>query len=187
MSEFSKVLSNPYVLGGGALLGVFLLMSAGKGGGGGSSGYSGGGGGEVPYNSAALTYNMAALSAGVEQARIVADRAKTEYALDTTRHVALYNSINNHDTNIAKVAAQNIISNEGILKTQIASHAAVQMDMQQNMARLGIAGLQVHQTQIQSNASVQIAKVQAKAQVKASLFKAVGDVAGTAAKALMYA
>lgn len=178
MENLGKALSNPLVLGGGALLGVILLMT--------NRGGSNNGGASVPvspYNSSAVAYNMMALKEVTEQTRVAADLSKHRATMDVTKQVALLSTIKARDDNLRQVAVQRTISNEGIVKSQLATNAAIQIDLQDNIARMNIAGIDLAKTQVTANASVQIAKTQAKAQQKAALYRSLGGIFDTAVDA----
>jgi hypothetical protein len=172
MADFAKALTNPYVLGGGALLGVILLMS--------NKGAPSNGGAPVTpgYNSIMSAYNMAALEATTEQARISADYGKHIATADVTKQIGILSAINARDANLRMITVQRIQSNEGIVKTQLQTSAAMQIDMQQQIAKMNIAGMDVTKQAITTNGQVKIAQIQAKAQKKAALYKAIGSVTG---------
>lgn len=179
MEKITDALSNPYVLAGGALIGVFLLMNAGKA----SAGTSGNAPVINPgYSSAAQAYNIAATQEVTKQAALSYHLAEVRVDADVTKSVATLATIKAFSDNERQSHIQSLISNAGIINTQLTTQAAVTMDLNNNATRLTLGTQDVQKTVIQSNAAVQIAHDQAKAQRTAAKYNMFGSIAGTVGK-----
>lgn len=181
MSDLAATFKNPYVIGGGVLVGLILMMSAHK-----ANGATSGGPvtADPVYTTAVLENNKAAMAATTAQAGIAAGVATQRISADMTLGVATLNTIQNADNNRALVAKQAIMSNEGIIKSQIETASATTIDINNNMARLGLAQEQTHQVQIQTNGAVDIAHAQASAVKHAADVNAIGNIVKTAASVI---
>jgi hypothetical protein len=164
--DMMKTLSNPWVLGGGLVLGVIVLVM--NNGGGASSA-------SASTVGANLSYNEAALSATTQQAQISANLGVAQFSADVA----------SQDNNSSQIQQTLINANAGITNSQIQSNAAMVIDQSNNNTRLGL-GYQQEVTSItQSNNSVSIANAQAKAQEAASNNSLFTSIAGDATKLLM--
>lgn len=160
MDSISKTLSNPYVLGGGVLVGLFLMLSSHR-----SVASTGPANtASTPaYLSAASAFNIAASHDITSQLAIKSDLQKTQIQGDVTKQVAVLSTLVNFSNNAAKVQAQQIISNQGIIQSQLQTQAAIVIDINNNATRLSLGQEQVNATKITSDANTRIAEIQAKA------------------------
>lgn len=145
-----RLLKNPYVLGGAAILGVIVFMSRGKSTN--APAYS-----DIMSANNAAASNAFAASASMN-AQIVSEQIKTNAIRDT----ALIGAASNNFAVATNQAVQLAESNAGIFKTQIQTQGAVQIDRQQNNARLGMAQIQdwgmTTRTLADTNAKVSLAR-----------------------------
>lgn len=179
MENFANTFKNPWVLGGGAAVGIVMLMMARTSTNKGTANDITSAGG-MPA-SIIGQYNIAALGAVTQQAAIAADVGKAALAADTTRQVAVLDAIKNANTNLAVIQQASITSDAGIINNQITTQGAVIVDASNNTNRLLLAQQQTQQVQITSNAQVQIAQAQAKAAKAASNNALLGKVLGIGA------
>lgn len=179
MSDLANTFSNPWVLGGGAALGLVMLMMA-------KTKTNQGTANDVAtaYGLPASVvgqYNIAALGAVTQQAAIAADVGKAALAADTTKQVAVLDAIKNMNTNAAVVQQAAITSGAGIINTQIQTQGATIIDAMNNTNRLSLAQEQTIQSIHHDNATVQAAQIQAKAARNASNNALLGKVLGIGA------
>lgn len=188
MDSVLSSLKSPWVLGGGVALGALILFMRSASGGAANASPS-----SSPtvgaYDSAIIAYNTAADAQITQRLGIEADVQKTSIQADVTHQVALLSTIAAIDSNHTQLAQTALTTNQGIIQSQLQTQSAVTMDISNNNNRLAIAGLQVPIQQIQSNAQVQIAKMQADATKSAAKSNAIGniakDVLGVAGAALL--
>ena len=173
--DLAKTFENPYVLIGGAALGLILLMS--KGGTAAAATST-----NASSTTAVAAYNQAALGAVTQQASIAADVAKTNINADVTKTLGLYSTLASMQQNNDQLAATQSQSSAGITNNMITSNAAIVIDQSNNATRLGLGQQQVTATSITANAQVQIAQEQAKAAKNAAQMGALSSVLGTVGK-----
>jgi hypothetical protein len=174
MSGIAETFSNPYVLGGGALLGLVLLMSKKNASTADATGVS------PSYSSAVAALNQSAIMAVTQQAQIAANVAIAKHQDDTTVKVATLATIKAFDDNRRVVANQQVISQQGIIQTMVSTQGAVEMDVFNNANRLALAQEQTIQSIHHDNANVQIAQQQAKAAKDAANSNLLGNIIKTA-------
>lgn len=174
-----STLKNPVVLGGGALLGVVLLMR------------SSGANAAVASTadainptvvSATMQYNTAALGAEVQKAQAAYQYGATVYALNVQDHANVLSYMKNLDDNATMVENSRINADAGVTNALIASNTAMVVDFSNNAERLGEAYQQTAQAQIKADADVSVAKYQYKAQKAAAKSSLIGTIVGSVAK-----
>lgn len=177
--NFSSALSSPIVWGGGALLGVVLMLRSSQT----NANASAAADAVNPVvTSAAVQMNAAAMGTQVQLAGISADLAKAGYAASVTDHANVLSYMKAIDDNQTILAQQQDESNAGITNALIASSAAIIIDQSNNAARLGEAYYTYASSVAGDNANVDIAKLQANAQKAASHNSLIGTIAGSVAK-----
>ena len=165
--DFGKVLTNPIVLGGGVLIGLFLL--AGK---------------STPAQSndeAVITYNLAALQAYTQGAGIMADVAKERYNRDAYSQAQFVDYLKNNSDNRTILQTQFAETQGSVVQKSIESSMLISMDTMQNANRLGLAQIAGDVERARVNGEVASAKAAAKAAEKSAVWGAVGDIAGSIA------
>lgn len=154
--DIAKTLTNPYVLIGGAALGLVLIISG--------KGNTPAGSNAGIYNSVTDAYNKAALQSQdnqlaawveVTKARIAAatdygktlidDQTRLDIARvggDVARYQASNDFLKNITDNSTQLAKQRVISNAGVTNAVIQHNTAVTLDAGQNMTRMALANTQ---------------------------------------------
>lgn len=155
-----SALKNPLVIGGGALIGVLVLMSA-RGGGGASA---------APAMPVSLWVSQ---DNNATQLREAAINAKTKQTTD------LYGLIGNltaasygYQRDMATVKA-------GIARTNIQAATALQLDIQGNQNRVQLATIGQGTAQIQANAAQNVAQTQANAAKSIASTQATSNIFGS--------
>lgn len=174
-----KTLTNPYVLAAGAALGLVLMLSGRAGA---ATGSNTGQAASSPFTTAVVEYNKAALDNVTQQAQIAGQVAIARTQADMTSQVATLQTIQNIAASRNDVMKQAIISNQGILNSQITGNTAIITDLADNAARLGMAQQQTTQTKITSDAAIEIARQQAKAAEHAANMGFASNLLGSVAK-----
>lgn len=173
MSTLGKTLTNPIVLGGGALVGLFLLVNRSP---------ANVASGVNPVLIGATTQmNTAALGAQVEQSEIQADLARAGMSYDLARQGQVMSYLTNQSNNMRQLAMQRVVSETDISKTLIASNTAITVDRNQNMTRLGLAQYEVMRERIRTDGQVQVARYQYKGTKVSAIANTIGTIAGSAA------
>lgn len=179
MSEILDTFKNPWVLGGGAAVGLVLLMMAKTNTNAGTASDVSNAGG-MPA-SIVGQYNIAALDAVTKQAQIAASLGAVAIQADAQKQVSVLNVIQNNSNNLAQVQQAALTTGASIINNQITSQSAVIIDAMNNSNRLGLAQEQTIQTKITTNGAVQIAQEQAKAARNASNNALIGSLLGSVA------
>ena len=173
------VMKNPVVWGGGALIGVVMLLR------------SGGANANVASNmnavnptvmSGAVQMNAAAMGAQIQMAGITADLTKAKYAADVTDHANVLAYMKAIDDNQTVLATQRAESNAGVTNSLIASSAAIIIDQSNNAARLGQSYFEYATAVANDKANVDITKLQTSAAKAISHNSLLGTIAGSIAK-----
>lgn len=173
-----KVLKNPYVLGGGVVIGLLVLMTSG-----------GGATDETPAADAGLAYANLGLQRDLAAMNLISRNAEASLARDsdldknnTAKYLGVLNLLDSNRKTNAQVAMTMAAVNASIAQTRIQNMTAVLIDQADNNARLvqgyteaGIARYsidgQVMQTALNGWTARDIAKTQAsvaKKQIKAT-------------------
>lgn len=175
--NYGKVFSNPIVLGGGALLGLVLLMRAPAGAAASqSAGYS------PAYLSYAMRTNTAALGAQVENAQTMADLEKSRFALDLGTQAQTLSYLKSVGDNQNRVDVANINTRAGITNAMISSSTMLALDVQGNTNRLALAQQETSRARISADATVDVARYQYKGAKQAAKANIIGNVLGAATK-----
>lgn len=180
MSDFAKTLANPIVIGGGAVIGLILLMRAPS-----AAGETASPSVISPAAiSASTAMNSAAMAAEVQLHDDNTRLAAANYAEDTTRQAQFLAYLNNQDNNRTNLNVQRIQSNAGVINSQISAVTAQQIDLQQNINRMAMAYADLGKAHNQAVATMTQAAIQrdiAKTQAKQAKFGAiVGGITGLA-------
>jgi len=179
VADFGKVLSSPIVWIGGAGLGLVLLMSRGNT----SASPSGAVAAMTPqYLNASVQMNSAALGAQVDLAQVSADLGKAKMAADVTSQSLYYGYLKNQADNNTLLSGKQMETQAGITNAIIASGTAIQVDRQQNAAKLGMAYVDANKSAHTDNANVSIARYNYKAQKAVAKSSMIGNIFGSAAK-----
>jgi hypothetical protein len=179
MSQTTKILTNPIVLGGGALLGIVLLLNKNGATAPKSSGFD-----PVVIN-ATVAMNRAALDSESKIAQINGDVAKAKIAGNVAQTGFLYNLLNTQAQAGAIVERDRVLSGAGIVNNIVTQQSAVVIDAQTNMARIELANVDARKavavTKLTTDSANYIAKKQADASIIGNIFggvtKAIGAVA----------
>lgn len=176
MSQFGKTFSNPWVWGGGAAIGLVLLLR------------SSGANAEVSSSmdavnptsmSAAVANNAAVMGANIELAHIQADLGKTAYEANVAKQLGFYSLLKSIDDNNAMVSNQRTISQAGITNALITSSTAIIVDQSNNATRLGLAYEETAQAEISAAATTAVARYQYKAAKAVSKNNMIGSIVGS--------
>lgn len=186
MDGLKEAFGNKYVLIGGAVIGAVLLFSqyrsSAAGAGAGQAYNNSAVSGVSPYSSSVMAYNAVATQEVTKQAAIAANVAIERSKNDVALKVATLNTIAVFDSNQSAVMKQSLVSEQGILTSQIQANANVTIDLANNGARMYQAQQQTQQTFLTTNAQVAVAHEQAKAAKTAATMGMIGNVAGAVAK-----
>lgn len=177
MSQFGKVLTNPVVLGGGAIIGLVLLMRAPS-----AQAAAQSTGFNPAVMSSIVAMNTAALGGAIESAAINAEIAKAQFARDTAQQGQILSYMKGVNENAAAVAITGIQTRAGVTNNMIASSTALALDIQQNTNRLALGAQETDRTRINADKDIQVARYQYKGQKAAAISGAIGSVAGAASK-----
>lgn len=173
--DLKAAFTNPWVIGGGLALGAFLLLSKGS---------------AAPDAGTASAFN--AMNAGVAQNYATSTAARVALgskAYETSATVAgFFSSTLSNLANIQGVLSQGMTeSNNGAIASAVNANAAVAIDISRNSARLGAVGQQtsgaVTMNASQGQASQNIAKASATANMWASIAGSVAKLGGDVANA----
>lgn len=121
--EIAKIVSNPWVIGGGAALALVLVLSRNSSGGEAPSGYSGSG-----LNASAFAYATAA-------AQIAADQSGQSTTADTARTLKAYDTLVSLATVNADFQTKMAETNAGIVNAKLVANTALQLDRSQQAER----------------------------------------------------
>jgi hypothetical protein len=168
-------LTNPWVLGAGAAIGLVLMFSrSGDGGGGGPSAY---------FSPAFLSEQMRTNAALVQTSlQTGASLEAKRMEFQTTRDIAALSTMAKLADSSAVLSARLTESRNGTLRTLATSNAAVAIDASQNFARLGMTYIQSSTAKYQADTSLAIARVQAKAMKEKGMYDMIGGIANTLGK-----
>lgn len=173
--EIGKMVSNPWILGGGALVGI-LLLTMGRGG---SSG-----GQSVNPNavlSANVEHNRLASQAVVERESIAAGKAVALSEINAGYFAHIWDSY----VNLAGVDASRRVQmaeiNAGITNHIVTSGTAVILDMQQNASRLMQGEQSIRLADVEGKWTHKVAKEQRKAAESTAEANMWGSIIGGAA------
>lgn len=173
--NFSETFKNPLVWGGGAVIGVILLLR------------SSGANAEVAANmnaanpavlSAGVAANAAVMGANIEIAQAQAKLGETAFQADVAKQLGFFDYLKTLDNNRAIVTNQRTVSNAGITQSLIQSSTAIIVDQSNNATRLGLAYEETNQAEIKATADVSIARYQYKAAKAVSKNNMFGQIAG---------
>lgn len=173
-----QTLTNPWVLGAGAAIGViFLLSSRGDGGGEGNAYYSPAFLTEQARSQAALSQTAMQVGASLEGARIEAN---------VTRDIAAMSSMVALANTSAVLQAKESETRNATIRAFATTNAAVAIDRQQNFTRLGMTYIQSSTAKYQADTQLAISRVQAKAMKQQGMYNLIGDAlnAGTKVAAM---
>lgn len=154
--DFSETIKNPWVIGGGVIVGLFILMMG-----------KGGGTANAAPNNAPYMYGYAT-STGQQQAVLQATLAEINSKDEADFRSTMVNELGasyNFQVSMSEIQA-------GITKGQIASATALALDRMDNTTRVTIGRQSVDMTTINANASMHNADTMANAQVKSSQIQA---------------
>lgn len=179
--QLGETLKNPIVLGGGALVGIVLLMrSGGSHGAPAPSNYNP----SVIANTAAV--NAQVMAGQIEMAKVQAGLASLSYQADVAKQLGFMKFLSNTDDNNRIIQTQRISANAGITNSMIASSTAIIVDQSNNATRLGMSYQETARSQIGADRDVSVARYSylgVKATAKANMFgniaKAVSSVASS--------
>ena len=184
MSALAKTLTNPIVLGGGAVIGLIMLMRAPSGGSGNTAAISV----SPAVLSASTQMNSAAMAAEIQLHSDNVALAAANYAQDTARQAQFYAYVSNQDDNRTKLAVERTQSNAGVINSQISAVTAQQIDLQQNINRMALAYADLGKTHNQTVATMNgqaiqrdIAKTQAKTAKLSTIVSGITGIAKIAA------
>jgi hypothetical protein len=178
--SIGKMLGNPVVLGGGAILGVVLLLHSSSGTAANASAAADAANPTV--TSAAVDMNTAALGAQVQLATVSAQLGAAKFNADVTSQANVLNYLTSVDNNNTLLSIQQDTSAAGITNNLITSNASVVTDALNNAERLGEAYYTYAGSVAADNANVSVAKLQADAQKAVSKNSLIGTIAGTIGK-----
>jgi hypothetical protein len=174
-------LTNPWVLGIGAALGVVLLMR-------GSAGEDNGASTSALYSPAFLTDQMRTNAALVQtslQTASVLEGKRIDAS--TTRDIAALSTLASLANTGAVERSKLAETRNATIRAIATTNAAVVIDQQQNFARLGMTWIASSTEKYKADISLATAKVQAKAIKDKGMFDLIGNVIGTAGKVAMAA
>lgn len=174
-----ETFKNPWVLGGGAALGLVLLLRASPA------------NAEVSSNmnainptvmSANVAMNSAVLGANIDIATLNAHLGEVAYQADVAKQLGFFSLMKALDDNQRIITNQRTISNAGITNSLITSSAAITIDQANNAARLGMAYEETARAEISAKASVEVARYNYKANKAVSKNNMIGSIVGSVAK-----
>ena len=140
MMDLKSIFSNPWVLGGGLVLGVILLVS--KGSGSSNSGDAGNLGSTLTSLEIAADVNKAGMQLSALQAGIAGDIAQAQIATDAGLLAGFVNTLGGLKNQSMLIQAQIAESNAGVYKTISQSIFAARMDRQANANRIAMGTLE---------------------------------------------
>lgn len=143
--KIPKLVSNPYVLGGGVLIGLVVLLSRG-----GSTG--GGGGASDPV----LAYNLQAMALEQGAARVAGEVQVNSMALDVRRTLGLASTMANMFAVNSSAQVQNAEISAGVIKTMATSATNRDIELSANFLS---AYQSIQKTYLSTSAATQIARI----------------------------
>lgn len=173
--DFGATLKNPWVIGGGALIGVVLLLRSGPANAQVSANMDAA---NPTYMSQAVAMNAAAMGAQIQLAQISANLGATAFQADTAKQLGFYSLIKSIDDNNAIVENTRVTSQAGITNSLITSSTAIIVDQANNANRLALAYQETAQAEIGANKDIQVAKLQSDAQKAVSHNNMIGSIVG---------
>ncbi len=180
--DLGDAFKSPIVWGGGALVGVVLLLRSSGAEAAPPANYNP----SVVGNTTAV--NSAVYGAQVELAKVNAGLGEAAYKADLGKQLGFYQLLATLDNNNRVVSSQRISANAGVANSLIQSSTAIIVDQSNNAARLSLAYQTTAQTKINADKDVKVARYQYKGQkaaAKASLWSNVaGAVSNVAGKAI---
>lgn len=170
------VFKNPVVWGGGALLGVVILMRSSPA----NANVSANMDAVNPtVMSANVQMNAAAYGFEIEKAKVAAELGAAKFNADVKDHALFYDFLKNSDNNSTVLGQARIESNAGITNSLISSSTAIIVDQMNNANRLALGYQQVNIAEINASRDVDIARYSYKAQKAVSKNNLLGTIAGT--------
>lgn len=173
--DFGATLKNPWVWGGGAVIGAVLLLRSGPANAAAASRMDAA---NPTYMSSAVAMNAAAMGTQVQLAQISANLGATAFQADTAKQLGFYSLIKAIDDNNAIIENNRVSSEAGITNNLITSSTAIIVDQANNANRLALAYETTTQSEIQANKDVSVAKLQADAQKAVSHNSMIGSIVG---------
>lgn len=173
--QLGDTFKNPWVLGGGALIGMVLLLR------------SSGANAEVSSTmdgvnptmmSSAVAMNATVMGANIEVARLQAHLGEIAYQADVAKQLGFFSLIKSIDDNNAIVANQRTISQAGITNSLIQSSTAIIVDQANNATRLALGYEETTRAGIAADAQIAVARYQYKASKAVSKNNMIGTIAG---------
>lgn len=170
------VISNPIVWGGGALLGLAILLRGNPT----TAGMEARATTAVDpaYLGAVVQTNTVAMGTQVELARISAEFGAAKFNANVADHANFYSYMKNLDNNNTVLAMARAEANAGITNSLISSSTAIIIDQANNMARLGMAWQETARAEIMANRDIRIAEYSYMGQKAAAKANMIGEIAG---------
>lgn len=189
--DLKPILSNPWVLGGGAALGVVILLMSNTGRGGSTPGY-------IDPNALLSLNELQAGQAKAGQdysanmAEIAAGLSGQLASLRTSENISIVNALSNMNAVIFAAGAQQQETMAGVARSRIESQTALVMDRNQNRVRLEtsyvaadtskfMASRDVEKTEVAANAANFNSILQSQSAALAAVLGFAGNVVGAVA------
>ena len=169
--DFGDALKSPIVWGGGALIGIVLLLKPAEA-------------APAPQNYLPSTYgnigaiNSVVMGAQVELAKVQAGLGETAYQADVAKQLGFFQLMKSIDDNNRVVQSQRITANAGVTNSLIQSSAAIIIDQSNNANRLALAWQETARAKIGADRDVKVARYQYKGQKAAAKAGMIGNIAG---------
>lgn len=184
--NLGKTFQNPYVIGGGLLIGVVVLLSSG-----GAKASGGDSASSGAYLSFLAQQNASGMAYASDMAGVSANLAGKRIDASTTEHLRIIDAISNMFNVNAQQDVQNHAINAQVTTTRLQSDNAYRIEQAQQSTRLQTSyveadtaryGLDVSKAiaDLQMRGQMQIAQTQASAQETVAKTNVVGGLLNTA-------
>ena len=180
--QFGSTFKNPWVWGGGAAIGLVLLLRTSPANATVSSNMDAV---NPVVMSNAIAANSAAMGANIEMARIQGELGAIAFQTDLAKQANFLGYLKAIDDNNRMVEMQRSVSQAGVTQALIQSSTAIIVDQSNNATRLAMAYEETAQAQINADKDVQVARYQYKAAKAVSKNNMIGSIVGSVAKTAM--